>query len=300
MMREHLGDGLLIVAVRCRNSTRWRGLHGFTKAIHARLEPHRAGACQMSTWVLLRGLTREHGHWGEFPGELGQAVPGARVVMPDLPGAGHLWRECSPCRVEAMVEACRRQLQLAGARPPYHLVGLSLGGMVAAAWANAWPQELAACMLINTSMRPFSPLHQRLRPVNLVGLLRLLMPTDPSRAEQTVMRLTSSSPRSHVGVVEQWVSIRQARPVSPANALRQLIAAALYRHPGPMPAVPVLVVASHGDTLVDPRCSRSLAARWGVECVMHPEAGHDLPLDAGQWLAGELAGWSERQARCFP
>ena len=57
----------------------------------------------MSNWVLLRGLTREHEHWGQFPAELAQAMPGARVVMPDLPGAGVLWRERSPCQVEAIV-----------------------------------------------------------------------------------------------------------------------------------------------------------------------------------------------------
>lgn len=248
----------------------------------------------MSTWVLLRGLTREHAHWGEFPAALAQAVPGAQVVTPDLPGAGALWRERSPLRVEAMVEACRRQVQGAGAQPPYHLVGLSLGGMVAAAWADAWPEELAACMFVNTSMRPFSPFHHRLRPRNLGALGRVLLSVDAHRAEQTVLRLTSSSPQRHAEVVAQWVSIRRARPVSLANALRQLIAAARYRHPGPGPAVPVLVVGSHGDTLVDPRCSRALALRWGVEPVMHPDAGHDLPLDAGPWLARELAAWRDK------
>ena len=41
-----------------------------------------------------------------------------------------------------------------------------LGAMVAAEWARVAPEELAGCVLINSSMRPFSKLQQRLRPAN--------------------------------------------------------------------------------------------------------------------------------------
>lgn len=251
----------------------------------------------MSTWVLLRGWAREHGHWGAFPSELAQAVPGAQVVALDLPGAGLLWRERSPWRVEAMAQSCRHRLQQAGVVPPFHLVGLSLGGMVAAAWATAWPHDLAACMLVNTSMRPIHRLRQRLRPVNLPRLAWLFLQADPHRLETAVLRLTSSSPQRHHDVVAQWVAIRRSRPVSRTNALRQLVAAARFRHVGARPAVPLLVVGSDGDTLVDPRCCRVLADHWQVECTIHPSAGHDLPLDEGPWLAAELARWSARLYR---
>jgi pimeloyl-ACP methyl ester carboxylesterase len=35
--------------------------------------------------------------------------------------------------------------------------------MVAVEWASRYPQEIARCVLINTSMRPYSRFHQRLR-----------------------------------------------------------------------------------------------------------------------------------------
>ena len=38
------------------------------------------------TWLLLRGLTREAGHWGRFPQQLQAALPGARILAIDLPG----------------------------------------------------------------------------------------------------------------------------------------------------------------------------------------------------------------------
>ena len=49
---------------------------------------------------------------------------------------------------------------------------MSLGAMVAVDWAARHPEELAGCVLINTSLRPFSPWYQRLRPANYGALLR--------------------------------------------------------------------------------------------------------------------------------
>jgi pimeloyl-ACP methyl ester carboxylesterase len=175
------------------------------------------------------------------------------------------------------------------------LLGLSLGGMVAAAWASAHPDEVAGCVLVNTSMRPFSSPQDRLRPRNWLSLLRLLMPMSPRRAEEAILALTSSAPLRHAQVVAEWVAIRQARPVAATNALRQLWAAACYRHPGPVPRVPVLVLASAGDALVDPRCSADMARRWQVGFELHPQAGHDLPLDDGAWLALRLARWAGQE-----
>jgi pimeloyl-ACP methyl ester carboxylesterase len=198
-------------------------------------------------------------------------------------------------RVEDMVGICRSQLHAAAAPPPYVLLGLSLGGMVAAAWAEAHPDDLTGCVLVNTSMRPFSSPQHRLRPRNWLSLLRLLVPMAPRRAEAAILALTSSSPQRHALVVTEWVAIRQARPVAVANALRQLWAAARYRHPGPAPRVPVLVLAGARDALVDPRCSAELARRWQAVFDLHPDAGHDLPLDAGPWLALRLARWAGHQ-----
>jgi pimeloyl-ACP methyl ester carboxylesterase len=55
-----------------------------------------------STWVMLRGLTREARHWGALPGRLEALLPGARVVTPDLPGNGQRWRDSSALRVADM------------------------------------------------------------------------------------------------------------------------------------------------------------------------------------------------------
>lgn len=256
------------------------------------------GRLPTSTWVLLRGLTREAGHWGGFGATLARALAAGapdgrppRIVALDLPGAGEWHRQACPTTVAAMLPVCRARLHALGVGGPVHLLGLSLGGMVATAWAVAHPQDVAALVVANTSLRPHSPVQQRLQPRQLLGLLRLLAARDPWAAERAILALTSARPADHAAVLADWVAIRQARPVTAANALRQLWAAARFSHRGAPPAVPTLVLGSAADALVSPRCSQALAAAWGCAFAQHPSAGHDLPLDDGDWVAGQVVRW---------
>jgi pimeloyl-ACP methyl ester carboxylesterase len=243
----------------------------------------------MSTWVFLRGLTREQRHWGDFPDVFHQHMPDARVVLLDLPGNGRLNSQPSPWTVAAMAEHCRAELRRQGIPPPYQVLAMSLGAMVTAAWADAHPTELSACVLINTSMRPFSPFYQRLRPRHYGLILRLMLTgATPERWEATVLRLTSRHVRNCEQLLQDWVSYRVDAPVSRANALRQLWAAARFRASWAPPAARVLILASAQDGLVNPVCSRDLAEQWRCDIDMHPSAGHDIPLDDGPWVAQQV------------
>ncbi len=244
----------------------------------------------MSTWIFLRGLTRESGHWGDFVGQFEQALPGSRVVALDLPGNGRLHLQGSPVRVQDMVAHCRAQLASRNIAPPYHLLAMSLGAMVAVAWSGAHPREVAANVLINTSMRPFSPFYQRLRPGNYGALLAIAVwGAGPERWERTILRITSNLATD--AVLPLWLALRRTNPVSRANALRQLLAAARFRAPAVQPSVPTLVLASEQDHLVCVECSRALARHWQCALRVHASAGHDLPLDDGPWVAAQVRQW---------
>ena len=244
------------------------------------------------TWILLRGLMREQRHWGSFPATLARALPGAHIVTPDLPGNGTRHAQDSATRVAAMVEDCRQELLARGIPAPYHLLALSLGGMVAVEWASRYPQEIARCVLINTSMRPHSPFYRRLRWQNYGALLRQLALGDQHSQESLILRLTS---RRHAhgnpALLADWLSYQQQYPVSRHNALRQLLSAARYRAPAIRPPMPVLVMAGAQDQLVDHRCSQRLARAWQADCLIHGDGGHDLPLDEGEWVAQSVARW---------
>ena len=203
-----------------------------------------------------------------------------------------------------MAAACRSALREAGLPPPYHLLAMSLGAMVAMAWSAEHPAELRGCVLINTSLRRFNPWYQRLRPRNYMRLLGLVLSRSASASERAILELTTHHPPAPTEtLLAQWTAWRLQNPVSRANALRQLWAAARFDAPRDKPAVPLLVLVSAADTLVDPRCSLRLAQAWSIESRTHPSAGHDLPLDDAAWVAHEVGLWlaATRQAprKCF-
>lgn len=246
----------------------------------------------MTTWVLLRGLARESRHWGDFPRLLRQALPpGDEVLAPDLPGNGSRWRESTPASVEALAQAARAELQRRGVRPPVVLLALSLGGMVALQWAMRHPAEVAGCVLVNSSLRGLAPPWQRLRPRALAELLCVTLQGDAHARERRVLRLTSNRPVRDA-LVDLWAAHARSAPVSRANMLRQLLAAARFRAPPAPPPVPLLLLASTQDRLASVRCSRAMARAWRVPLVEHPAAGHDLGLDDPAWLAQQAAHWA--------
>jgi pimeloyl-ACP methyl ester carboxylesterase len=249
----------------------------------------------VSTWVLLRGLAREGGHWGEFPAALRRQLPdGDAVVAVDLPGNGAHWRERSPATVAAMVDAVRAALRARGYPPPYLPVALSLGGMVALQWAAERPHELEGGVLINSSAGAFSPFWQRLRPGSYPALVRWLLSASPRARESAVFDATSNRPRCEE-VIAGWMRIARDRPVSGRNVARQLLAAARFRARA-APRVPLLLVTARADRLVSHRCSEAMARAWRLPLLQHPWGGHDLPLDDPQWLARAIAGWDRGAA----
>ena len=251
------------------------------------------------TWILLRGLTRESGHWGTFAGDLSSALGGERVVMVDLPGNGALNQRRSPVTVRRLVEECRVEVERRKVHPPFDIVAMSLGAMVAVGWAALDSVELQRCVLINTSLRPYSPFFRRLRPSNYLPLICTLIEGNAAKREQLVLQMTSNDAQAHDGVIDAWIAMRRARPVSRANAIRQLFAAARYRAPEARPHCDVLMLASTRDRLVDVRCSRAIARAWHVPLMEHASAGHDLPLDDPQWVIDRVRAWTADSA-CTP
>jgi pimeloyl-ACP methyl ester carboxylesterase len=244
----------------------------------------------MSTWILLRGLARERRHWRHFPAAMRREIPGIRIITLDLPGTGEYRTMPSPLNVIDMAEHCRAELLRYGVAPPYRLLAMSMGGMVATAWAERHPAEIDACILINTSFGMFSPLHQRLRPRAWPALLRLLLLWRAEHREEIIFKLTSNLAAPPGRLLDEWLVIRQSRPVSAMNALCQLVAAARFRAPVAIP-VATLILASERDGLVHSRCSKEIARRWNCPIAIHPAAGHDLPLDDCAWVASEIGKW---------
>ena len=246
----------------------------------------------MSTWILLRGLTREARHWGPLPALLRAATATDSVLPLDLPGNGVFARLRAPLDVADMVGFARLAALQSGVAGPYRILAMSLGGMVATAWAQRHPRDIERIVLINTSMRPFSRATERLRPEAWADLLRIASRWgDAARAEALIHRLTCNNRQSIADDLAAWRAIRESAPVSRANALRQLFAAAQFSAGRMPPARPVLILSSQDDRLVNPDCSTQLAAAWHATHRRHPWAGHDLPHDDPAWTCEVISTW---------
>ncbi|MDM4764680.1 alpha/beta hydrolase [Pelomonas sp. SE-A7] len=227
------------------------------------------------TWVLLRGLTRTGGSWGDFPNvfvkEMARLQPGARVLVLDLPGHGALRRQTSPSSIAALVDACRAELKRLGVISPVHLLAMSLGVLVVSDWVARYPEEVGAAVLVNARLRPFTPMLRRLKPLEFLQLLGL----GPSTPE---VRLSAPPPnrRPRIGF---------------GTTCRQLLAAATFKASHAKPQAPMLLLCSLGDGMVDWRCSQTLSRTWGVPLRMHTAAGHELPLDDAPWVANAVSEW---------
>ena len=248
------------------------------------------------SWVLLRGLTREARHWGSFPGQLSTALGTGPVVLLDLPGNGVFHRQPSAPSVSTMVEFARGQLRAQGLQPPWRLLAMSLGGMLATDWAQRYPHEVARLVLINSSMRPFSSATERLRPGRRLATWRSVAllawhwrQIDP--AERLIHQLTCQHFNTREADVAAWSRIRQSAPVGAFNAWRQLAAAARFSAAAAAPACPTLLLSASGDQLVHPRCSEAVARAWQAAHQIHPWAGHDLPHDDPDWVCRQIANW---------
>ncbi len=247
---------------------------------------------QPTDWVLLRGLTREHRHWQGFPGILRKQLPESITVLPDLPGTGRHNKETSPTSIREILEFIRADIGVHLFPQPIYILALSMGGMVAIEWARRYPNECAGVVLMNTSLNGLSPFKQRLRPQNYFRLIHgLFFSHSKYHTERMILELTSNLTDDRESVVDDWVTYAKENPVSKPNAIRQLIAAGRYRVPEEKPDVPILLLNSIEDRLVDPTCSQALADAWDLEIESHPAAGHDLTLDDGEWVCEQIKQW---------
>ncbi|MCA9678904.1 MAG: alpha/beta fold hydrolase, partial [Myxococcales bacterium] len=127
------------------------------------------------TWFLLRGLTREKAHWGDFAPALAAALPEADVHLLDLPGAGDRHAEAWTGGVaDALAVLHAEAARLAPPTPGVRrfVFGVSLGGMVALEWAARYPDELTGVVVGNSSAGDLSPWWRRMQPGALPTILR--------------------------------------------------------------------------------------------------------------------------------
>ncbi|WP_020561689.1 alpha/beta fold hydrolase [Methylosarcina fibrata] len=245
-----------------------------------------------NNWILLRGLTRESAHWGDFIGTLQAAFPEATVTPLDLPGTGRHYRSVSPKTIRGIADKVRAEAFEQGAlQRPATILALSLGAMVAWEWMRTYPDDIGGAVLINCSFAGISPFYRRLRWQIYGRLAALTWKRGVLERESALLHLLSNRQEHYPQLARDWERIQKERPVSPQNTCCQILAAATYDPGEPKPGQPVLLLNSRGDRLVAPSCSEAISNQWHLTLDTHPWGGHDLTVDDGEWVVGRIKNW---------
>lgn len=182
----------------------------------------------------------------------------------DRPGYGESSSKSaqrSPCDIARELHDV---LHLAGVRPPYVLVGHSLGGLYQYAYAKLYPEEVSALLLVDATHPEHWHTMQRQAPQSaaMVQGLRTIAFSETERRE--------------------------------FDAQSECIADLKMKHTPPVPAR--LLLRTRSESIETPAfqdMSRQLAARWpellpGMTIARVEDAGHFIQTDQPARVAAEI------------
>jgi len=228
--------------------------------------------------LLLHGLGGTHAAWGDIPGLLARS---RRAIAPDLRGCGASERGRGPYTLPNLAQDCLAILDALGVRR-CHLVGHSLGGVIAQELLTAAPARCASAVLVSTSSRVGETASAAWRKladnVERRGL---------GSAERAVARgFSEPYAEANPELVREQGEI--AVGCDPAVYAAQARAAASYDYTERLAAVavPVLVVQGLADRLTSPGGSVLLdRALPNSTLKMIEGVGHNAHLEMGDAFA---------------
>lgn len=208
-----------------------------------------------------------------------------RVLRYDVRGHGRSRGEPGEVTIDLMREDLRALLDRLGIRRT-HLVGLSMGGMIAQAFAAAYPERVDALVLADTAVEFDAPIRaawrERAATARRAGMAPLVEPTI-ERWFPEAFRAAAPQTCERVRAF-----IRAMQPERYAAAGEALARLALTERLGAIRAR-TLVAVGELDAAIPPRFSEQLAASIGGSRVVRwPGVGHAPPLQIPAQFADDV------------
>ena len=246
---------------------------------------------------LLRGIGRESGHWGNaFMNRIYKHYPHANIHLLDLPGSGQYYQHKGFSSIEktATFMHQEKERQAIPESGKHILLATSLAGIVAVEWHRQYPQDFDGLVLVGSSFKKVCPSNKRVKREAKDDFVKIFFTADPQKREKAFIEINSNFHADNDSLLEKWVAIQAEHPVKKNTLLKQTIAGAMYQTPEHVPPIPVLLIGSEGDRILDPECLCNVQKYLHADLVLHDSAGHGVPLDAPVWLADQLSSWADK------
>lgn len=221
--------------------------------------------------VFLHGLGATSSSFQPLLNSLG----GFRCIRPDLPGAGRSPAPFAPITIEALVEAVR-DIVLRVAGGPAHLVGHSMGTLVAQHVAASAPEAVLSLTLFGPIGEPADTARERLRDrASLVRRNGMIAVADAIAAAGLSTATKSANPVAYAYVRESHLRQDPDGFARSCDALAAAKCADLRRF-----GRPTLLVTGEDDPIAPPTAAQGLADRIrGAKLRVLPLCGHWTPLE---------------------
>ena len=223
--------------------------------------------------LLIMGLTFTHDMWFRIvPG----LAAGCRVVLFDNRGVGRSDVPRGPYTIRQMARDAGAVLD-AGGVPCAHVIGASMGGMIAQEFALCFPSRVRSLVLACTSHGGLLARWPRFLPPRQIAWGH-----DERRERELAFAPFLYSPSTPQDRIDEDIAVQCRSPWSYKGFLAQLSGILMWSSYLRLPAirVPTLVVHGEQDLLVPPQNGKIVAARIpGAQFRLVPNAGHILTTD---------------------
>ena len=240
--------------------------------------------------VLLHGFPLDARMWEAQAAAMADA--GHRVIAPDLRGFGKSASD-APFTIESLADDVHALLGAIGA-VPFVLVGLSMGGYVALAYARKYPADLRGLVLVDTKAEADTPDGKAGRQ-KMIDLVR--KEGSKAIADQMMPKMLAKDAAGQRPQPAE--TLRRIMEACPPKTIENALAAMRDRpdRSGELGSikVPTLVIVGESDQITPPDVAQSMAKKIpGAQLVTIRGAGHMSPMEQPEQMNRALKGFLEK------
>lgn len=245
------------------------------------------------TLSLIRGLSRESGHWGDFLTFLKTEIPGAEIRLLDLPGSGVHNKKRSPLSIPKIVDFLRKENEMDPRRLNI-VIASSLGGMVAMEWVIRYPDDFEGIVTMNSSFNEICKKSERIKRSIRPEIFKAMFYRKLHFREKAILNINSNKIDQGNIILQRWIEIQKKRRMSRLNILSQAFAGISYSPKQKELRLPLLILGSKMDKMVCVECIEKSHKVFGGQLIWHETAGHCIPLDEPKWVSQEIRKWLQK------